>query len=631
MAAGAAGAVSADTIAANRYFDYPDNQSAWHGGKETCAKRWHNLTMNGDATISLACTGSAAQVISQEIHYNIFQPLSGPTYALTFVPTRNAQIYYPSGFAPTLCQTNGCLDQIEMSFNQQSNTYTIAVNSPNLLPVTGTPVLPTDTPTPIPPTATPTAAPTPPPTPVSTPTPIVSACPTGQTCYYVANASHGGSDANSGSSPQSPLATIAKVSNVFATLKGGDQVMFYGGDTWTEQLNLGNTAAHAVTGALGNPITFTSYNNSSKWILNEGNTNANCVNAINPTYSVRNVTLSNFECYDATSAGVNFQTTGGNMPGITVSYAYIHNTGPGCSGSNGPCVGNDLSGGYKNQLDFDDWGQGADGVQFLSNVVRWGGGHNLLQVHGDTGKVVISDNVVGPGTPHGAIDVKGVGNAANQVLIARNMASCGYSANLCGCQHPDSSTPACSSQATPNFYTENTFSPNENVLYQGNVSYDGFIGFQSCPGGSCTNTGAAAGCGMAAKYYNNSVYLPKATSGFSVAMYGGGPSCNGPASSGPKTIDVKNNIFDGGGSATVSVNPGYDSASEDYNNVGGAQGSSGFSFMGSKTPGPHDFVNKDPLYVAPNATPPDLHLQAGSPCIGAGDVSLTGNANMGAY
>lgn len=625
--AASTGSITVDSVTANKYYDVPDNQNAWHGGKETCTKKWHNLTMSGDATITLACNPGAN--ISQEIHYNIFQPQVGGPYTLTFVAANpSAAIYYPSGYAPTLCQNAGCLDQILLSYNQASNTYLIAINTPNMLAANAATPVPTPAPT-----DTPTPAPTPPPTPQPTPTPppVASACPSGQTCYYVANASHGGSDGNTGSSPLSPFATIARVSNLYSSLRGGDQIMFYGGDTWTEQLNLGDTAAHALSGAAGKPIVFTSYNNTSKWILNEGNSKANCVNGISPSYSVRYLTLNNFECYGATSAGVNFQANAGSMPGITVSNAYIHNTGPGCSGSNGPCLGNDLSGGYKNQLDFDDWGQGADGVQFLTNVVRWGGGHNLLQVHGDTGKVVIADNVVGPGTPHGAIDVKGVGSAVNQVQILRNVASCGYAAGLCGCQKPDSSTPGCSSQATPNFYTENTFAPSSNILYQGNVSYDGMIGFQNCPGGSCTASGAASGCGIATKYYNNTVYLSRNISGYSVAMYGGGPTCNGPASSGPKTMDVRNNILDGGGSATMSVNAGYQSATEDYNNIGGSQGSAGFSFNGSSTMGAHDLKNADPLYVNSSGAPPDFHLRAGSPCLGAGQPGLTDNPNMGAY
>jgi hypothetical protein len=71
--------------------------------------------------------------------------------------------------------------------------------------------------------------------------------------------------------------------------------------------------------------------------------------------------------------------------------------------------------------------------------------------------------------------------------------------------------------------------------------------------------------------------------------------------------------------------------------VGGAQGSAGFSINGSSIEGPNDIPNSmvpnpDPLYVAPPpALPPDFHLQTGSPCINAGQTGMTANSNMGAY
>ena len=115
-----------------------------------------------------------------------------------------------------------------------------------------------------------------------------------------------------------------------------------------------------------------------------------------------------FECRFTVSQGVTFQTSGGGMPGIVVQNMYIHNTGPGAYHTNGPVVGSD-PGGYLNQLDFEDFGQGADGVQFLNNVVKWCGGHNCLEVHEDSGPVVVQGSAVEPGCVHGCIDTKGVG------------------------------------------------------------------------------------------------------------------------------------------------------------------------------------------------------------------------------
>jgi hypothetical protein len=145
-------------------------------------------------------------------------------------------------------------------------------------------------------------------------------------------------------------------------------------------------------------------------------------------------------------------------------------------------------------------------------------------------------------------------------------------------------------------------------------------------------------CPIIAKYYNNTVYLPTSQN----YMHEIGATCgNGRFAN--STIDVRNNIFDGG-STSIDVPTGsttnWASAMEDYNNVGGVQGSSGFSFNGTSRKGAHDFCASgcsrgsvtNPRYINASALPPNYGLQIGSPCLAAGLTGLTsGNANMGAY
>jgi hypothetical protein len=180
-------------------------------------------------------------------------------------------------------------------------------------------------------------------------------------------------------------------------LSAGDGVLFKGGDTWTEQFDVSGAA-----GSASNPIVFSTYE-SGPAVLDEQGTNNYCIDALATT--AKYLIFNNFECLHAKKQGVTFQTNGGTMPGITVENFYIHNTGPGCYSSNVACVGTD-DGTYANQLDFEDFGQGADGVHFINNTVKWCGGHNCLQVHYDTGAVQIIGNIVGPGGSHGFIDVK---------------------------------------------------------------------------------------------------------------------------------------------------------------------------------------------------------------------------------
>jgi len=407
-----------------------------------------------------------------------------------------------------------------------------------------------------------------------------------------------------GNSSSAAWRTIGKVMAELSSLLPGDGVLFKAGDVWTEQFDIDGAAGTAV-----NPIIFSSYG-SGRPVLDEQGQNQYCIDAIGTT--AKYLTFNNFECRHATDRGVTFQTGGGNMPGITVENFYIHNTGPGAYSSNGAVVGTD-DGSYANQLDFEDYAQGANGVHFINNIVRWAGGHNCVQVHYDTGGVLVQGNTVGPGCVHGALDVKGVGSPSHPAKVIQNVATCGYSKNLCGCM--DSSC-----NPTPAFYTENTYSPSETVTYSLNVAYDSGVGFQDCPGGCASGSG----CNMNVRYYNNTTHIASGVPN-SYAIYAQG-SCDGArASSSP--IDLRNNIFDG---SVVSVG-GMSSITENYNNIGGAQGNAGFDINGSSAAGANDLRDVNPQYVSAGATPPNYQLQSGSPCINAGEAGLTSDKNMGAY
>ena len=73
------------------------------------------------------------------------------------------------------------------------------------------------------------------------------------------------------------------------------------------------------------------------------------------------------------------------------------------------------------------------------------------------------------------------------------------------------------------------------------------------------------------------------------------------------------------------------SVTENYNDIGGAQGNHSFSVEGSSSYGPNDLSNVNPDYVNASASPPNLHLQSGSPLINAGQSGLTSNKDIGAY
>jgi hypothetical protein len=93
-------------------------------------------------------------------------------------------------------------------------------------------------------------------------------------------------------------------------------------------------------------------------------------------------------------------------------------------------------------------------------------------------------------------------------------------------------------------------------------------------------------------------------------------------------LDVRNDIFDGG-HTTISISTGM-SVTEDYNDIGGAQGNNGYSVNGSGTLNTHDLNASNPDYW--DASSANFRPLGSSPVINAGLSGLTtGNNDMGAY
>jgi hypothetical protein len=333
-------------------------------------------------------------------------------------------------------------------------------------------------------------------------------------------------------------------------------------------------------------------------------------------------------------------TSGGTEPGTW-------NQTVGGTTSDGTCTWKNtgVAGHYKNQLGIEDDatnGHNQDGVKILNNTVKWGGGWDLVEVHLDTGGPIVQGNIVGPGGNHGFIDSHGGGSAgstcgpngtatcAYQVLS--NVVQSGFAENLMACQNAG---PSCSSVNTPGIYEEGLQSSSTaTIIAQLNTVYDGGLGMQVVPSaldGDCA--GGTGTCPVSAKVYNNTFYIPPsatASTGFSTS--GGDGNRSG------SSIDLRNNILDGGSSQSVFVNTGFTTHIEDYNDIGGAQGSPGFSFNGSSTRGAHDLFcasscaggSADPLYA--NAGIANFAIPSTSPCFQKGLAGLTsGMTNIGAF
>ncbi len=408
---------------------------------------------------------------------------------------------------------------------------------------------------------------------------------TGKT-YYVDNSSTGCngsvcSDSNNGTTPNSAWRTISHVQSNLAKLHPDDKVLFKRGDVWGGELDLNN-----VHGSSGHQIIFGNYGSGALPVITGRSSQANCIAAIHT--SVSYVTIDGFECRNTTRQGITFQTSKGNMPGIVVENSYIHNTGPGACAD---CGTPHDPGHYLNQLDFEDSSGGADGVQFLNNIVNHCGGHNCINIHYDTGGPIIRGNRVGPGCVHNCIDVKGsVGG-----IVDQNISTSGGGSN---------------DQAA--FYSENTRTPHEDITYTRNIAYNSPEGFHIESGGDCTNSP----CSIVARYYNNTVY--ETSSQASIVD----TSCDGA------TLDIRNNILDGG---AITIHGGC-SVKWDYNDDGGSQHFSAVNVNDSSMMpiGSHDLFNVDPYYV--DADSADFHLKSNSPVIGKGLANLVDSmTDMGAY
>jgi hypothetical protein len=380
------------------------------------------------------------------------------------------------------------------------------------------------------------------------------------TCYFV---SPNGNDANAGTSSSAPWRSIAKVNTLQSSLKPGDSVLFQRGGVWYEQLDINN-----MNGSRGFPVTIGNYGTGSLPVIDGGQTSSvrgrdYCINAINTSFKW--ITIDGIECRNAYTQGITFRAysgTGTNGVGIVVQNSYIHHDGPGACTSCGPTPAPDGAG-YSNQLDA----QLTTGVQFLNNTLDHLGGHNALNVHFDTGGPVVKGNIVGTAAPycnHNCIDLKGAVGA--QVL--NNVVTC----------------PSCRG-ATAAFYTENTGyrgASAETITYIGNIVNKVPIGFQVETGGTCLSSP----CSIQAKYYNNTIYIPRASAYNFIDS-----SCSN------HTLDIQKNIIDGG-ETDIHSNC---MTTWDYNDDGGV-----YPIRGNPV-GPHDLKQVNPQYV--NASARDLTPQ----------------------
>ncbi len=452
----------------------------------------------------------------------------------------------------------------------------VTVDVQNSSPTTATPTR-TPTATPV---ATRSAVPTPTATlsasgtPTSTSKPTATSTPAaGGLAYYVDSVN--GSDSNTGTTPGSAWQSLAKVQNFVSQLKPGTSILFARGRTWTGGLEL-----TGVNGTATAPIVFGNYGSGALPVFDGGSSSKYGFHASSGSH----VTIDGFEIRNFTYNGVSIHSSGGTMPGWTVQNCNIHNTGPGAyAGGSGPYDDNE----YRNQLEFLDFSYGCDGTKFLNNSVSICGGHNCVQVHGDTCNPRIHGNEVSGPWVHNAIDVKAVVGA-----VVDGNTTYGSAYGAC-------------------FYIENTQIPAADVTWMQNVCYAANSGFE-CEGGGVS--GHTVTCHL----YNNTNYRTVQE-----------PVVTGDGCVEPITWDIRNNIFDTGND--IAYMP-YSSCSNrkvtwDYNDDCASMGTCTSLFQG-----PHDLDGVNPDYLNATGTPPDFHLQTYSPLIGAGETGLTpGDTDIGAY
>jgi len=227
---------------------------------------------------------------------------------------------------------------------------------------------------------------------------------------------------------------------------------------------------------------------------------------------------------------------------------------------------------YRNQLMFLDETLYADRTQFLNNLVHDCGGHNCIQIHGDTGAPLVQGNTCYT-WKHNCIDVKSVTGA----VLDRNVV---HSGNCCA------------------LYIENPtdrtgLAGGADATFSNNVVYGVTGGIECEP-----NSGLPVTCYI----YNNTIQLSGSNSAVVTSAL-----CTYSL-----TLTVENNIFDNLSNLFYNPNScgGFISV-WDYNDDCGVSGT-----CDSTPRGPHDIVQQDPKFV--NSTGNDYHLQSISPCKDAG-------------
>lgn len=263
---------------------------------------------------------------------------------------------------------------------------------------------------------------------------------------------------------------------------------------------------------------------------------------------------------------------------------------------------------YENQLNFDDTTSnranvGRSGFRMENNVVSNGGGHNLTEIEGDAGNGDEIGNTIGPGGPHGQMDVKRVGNYAastpTQILVSLNHVSCGYSLP----PGADGGSQGLCIVNDPAFFAEGLNSPTgvvsgasnvlANIRWQLNTVFDSVVGFQVSPTSQLDDCATACGnntlgcgannsvyCPVHAQIYNNTVFAPLGKPAGTYGIYAA--SQNGAYAG--SIMDVRNNIFDGARTvlniATGRSGLNWQSITEDYNDLGGTQGYTTYTVSG---------------------------------------------------
>ncbi len=364
------------------------NRSTTLTGKH-CVQQWHHWQLAANSTLTLACGSETGDRL---LDLTLTQPATGPTFHWHLESAKKTRLIWTGGAEPhgaAVCRTNGCTDTIEVLWVPSQHLYIahgLELNAD-----------------------------------------FSPSCPGGYTCYYFAA---NGSDSGAGT-VQSPYKTVSKaMSFVNKAVTTPTAVLFKQGDTWTgQEFDFINAIGYSPS----QPTIVGTYGNGPRPVFDENNIKNHCF-AANVT-TAKYITLGygvGFECKHAKYSGVNLligysgetSTTPG-MPGWTVENMYVHNSGNGCSNSNGPCQGDDKTGcsgdscnyDYDNQISFVNVascnltksGCAGDSVKFINNIVRYVGGHNCMEIQGDYGQPVVAGNIVGPGCGHEVVDTKSSG------------------------------------------------------------------------------------------------------------------------------------------------------------------------------------------------------------------------------